>query len=90
MGHHNEHGIAEHMEVISADGAHVGTVDGVSHHRIKLTKKDGGHAAIEGGSHADHHHYLSLGLVAGVEGDKVRLSVASENVSNFLEEKDEG
>lgn len=81
--------IREDMEVISADGAHVGTVDGIKHDRIKLKKKDSGHPAVEGSSHAGHHHYLSIGLVAGVEGDKIRLSVSSENVSNFLEEKDE-
>ena len=29
--------IKEHMEVIGADGVHVGTVDGVEDGRIKLT-----------------------------------------------------
>ncbi len=33
-------GIREHMEVIGADGGHVGTVDKVEGDRIKLTKKD--------------------------------------------------
>lgn len=32
--------IKEHMEVIGADGVHVGTVD--EGNRIKLTKKDSG------------------------------------------------
>jgi hypothetical protein len=32
--------IKEHMEVIGADGVHVGTVDKVEGSRIKLTKKD--------------------------------------------------
>jgi len=32
--------ISEHMEVIGADGVHVGTVDHVDGDRIKLTKKD--------------------------------------------------
>ena len=32
--------IKEHMEVIGADGVHVGTVDKVEGGRIKLTKKD--------------------------------------------------
>lgn len=83
------HQLREDMEVISADGAHVGTIDGIKHDRIKLKKKDSGHPSVEGGSHEGHHHYLSLGLVAGVEDGKVRLSVASANVANFLEEKDE-
>ena len=34
--------IKEHMEVIGADGVHVGTVDKVEGSRIKLTKKDSG------------------------------------------------
>ncbi|MGJ4881689.1 DUF2171 domain-containing protein [Bradyrhizobium sp. HKCCYLRH1065] len=61
--------IREHMEVIGADGAHVGTVDRVDGNRIKLTRKDSGE-----GSHKGHHHFIDKGLVAEVEGDKVRLS----------------
>jgi hypothetical protein len=37
--------IKEHMEVIGADGVHVGTVDKVEGDRIKLTKKDSGEVA---------------------------------------------
>ncbi len=79
--------IREHMEVIGADGVHVGTVDKVEGDRIKLTKKDSG-AEIEGaeGSHAGHHHYISTGLVAEVEGDKVRLSATGANAVTFEEE----
>jgi hypothetical protein len=80
--------IREDMEVITADGVHVGTVDGLKNDRIKLKKRDSGKPAV--GSHEGHHHYLSIGLVAGVEGDRIRLSVASENVGQFLEEKHEG
>ncbi|MGJ5035418.1 MULTISPECIES: DUF2171 domain-containing protein [unclassified Bradyrhizobium] len=61
--------IREHMEVIGADGVHVGTVDRVDGNRIKLTRKDSGE-----GSHKGHHHFIDKGLVAEVEGDKVRLS----------------
>ena len=74
--------IKEHMEVIGADGAHVGTVDGVEGGRIKLTKADSGQ-----GSHQGHHHYISLGLVAGVEGDKVRLSANGDVAVQFEEEE---
>ena len=35
-------GIKEHMEVIGADGVHVGTVDRIEGGRIKLTKKIAG------------------------------------------------
>ena len=59
--------IKEHMEVIGADGVHIGTVDKIEGGRIKLTKKDSGE-----GSHKGHHHFIDKGLVAGVEGNKVR------------------
>ena len=74
--------IAEHMEVIGADGVHVGTVDKVEGDRIKLTKKDSG-------SHPGHHHYISQGLVAGIEGDQVRLS-ANGDVAVMFEEEEGG
>jgi hypothetical protein len=75
--------IREHMEVIGADGVHVGTVDRVEKDRIKLTKEDGGE-----GTHEGHHHYIDLGLVADVEGDQVRLS-ANADVAWSLEEEEE-
>ena len=80
--------IKEHMEVIGADGVHVGTVDHVDGERIKLTKADSG-AQIEGaeGAHSGHHHYISLGLVAEVEGDVVRLSATGANAVQFEEEE---
>ncbi|GAO40403.1 hypothetical protein SCH01S_48_00610 [Sphingomonas changbaiensis NBRC 104936] len=80
--------IREHMDVIGADGVHVGTVDHVEGDRIKLTKKDSG-ADVEGGqgAHAGHHHYISVGLVAGVEGDKVRLSATGANAAELFEEE---
>ncbi|HEX8466809.1 MAG TPA: DUF2171 domain-containing protein [Allosphingosinicella sp.] len=74
--------IREHMEVIGADGVHVGTVDQVEGRRIKLTKADSGQ-----GSHEGHHHYISLGLVAAVEGDKVRLSANGDVAVQFEEEE---
>ncbi len=73
--------IREHMEVIGADGVHVGTVDAIEGHRIKLTKKDSGE-----GRHEGHHHYISTGLVAGVEGDTVRLSANADVAVTFEEE----
>ena len=74
--------IKEHMEVIGADGVHVGTVDGIEGDRIKLTKRDSGM-----GSHEGHHHYISRGLVAEIEGDKVRLSANADVAVTFEEEK---
>jgi len=75
--------IREDMEVIGADGVHVGTVDRVEGGRIKLTRADSGQ-----GSHEDHHHYISLGLVATVEGDRVRLSANADVAVQFEEEKE--
>jgi hypothetical protein len=77
--------IKEHSEVIGADGIHVGTVDGVEGNRIKLTKKDSGE-----GSHEGHHHYISGGLVASVDGDTVRLSANADVAITFEEEEAEG
>lgn len=74
--------VREHMEVVGADGVHIGTVDKVEGDRIKLTLKDSG-------SHDDHHHYLSSGLVAAVEGDRVRLT-ANGDAAALLEEEEGG
>jgi len=77
--------VAEHMEVIGADGVHVGTVDKVDGNRIKLTKSDSG-----SGGHSGHHHYISEGLVAGIEGDQVRLSANADVAITFEEEESGG
>ena len=74
--------IREHMEVIGADGVHVGTVDKIDGDRIKLTKADSG-----AGSHEGHHHFISRGLVADVEGQQVRLSATAANALTFEEEE---
>lgn len=74
--------VKEHMEIIGADGVHVGTVDHVDGDRIKLVKADSG-------SHGDHHHYVSGGLVAAVDGNQVRLS-ASGASAVLLEEEEDG
>ena len=42
--------IKEHMEVIGADGVHVGTVDRVENNRIKLVKSDSGEGKHRGSS----------------------------------------
>jgi hypothetical protein len=76
--------IREHMEVIGADGVHIGTVDRLEGDRIKLTKEDSGQ-----GSHLGHHHYISTALVAEVEGGKVRLSANADVAVTFEEEADD-
>ena len=74
--------VKEHMEVIGADGVHVGTVDKVEGGRIKLTKKDSGE-----GSHKGHHHFIPLSLVASVDGNIVRLSANADVAVEFEEEQ---
>jgi len=79
----NDQGIKSGMEIIGADGIHVGTVDGVDGNRIRLKKKD------SFGEHRGHAHYIELGFVAGVEGSKVRLS-ANADIAVTLEEEPSG
>jgi hypothetical protein len=74
--------VREHMEIVGADGVRIGTVDKVEGNRIKLTRADSG-------SHADHHHYLSEGLIAGIEGNTIRLS-ANGDAAILLEEEEGG
>lgn len=74
--------IKEHMEIIGADGVHIGTVDSVEGDRIKMTRADSG-------SHSNHHHYIAGGLVAAVDGAQVRLSAAGD-AAVLLEEEEGG
>ena len=76
--------IREHMEVIGADGAHLGTVDRVEGDRIKLIRADSGIG------HEQHHHYVPRGLVAGVEGDRVRLSANADVAADLFEQEESG
>jgi len=72
------------MEVIGADGVHLGTVDKVEDNRIKLVRADSGVA------HEDHHHFIPRGLVAEVEGDKVRLTARADVVADLFEQEEGG
>ena len=76
--------IREHMEVIGADGAHIGTVDRVEDNRIKLIRAD------SGVGHEQHHHFIPKGLVAEVEGDKVRLTARGDVVADLFEQEQSG
>ena len=69
--------IREHMEVIGADGGHIGTVDAVEGDRLKLTKTDRG----SGGE----HRFLPLSLIEELDADAVRMSFTSEIVTDFWE-----
>jgi hypothetical protein len=68
--------IKEHADIIGADGVHVGTVDHLDGHRIKLTRQD---------SIDQKHHYIPIGLVADIEDGTVRLS-ANADVAITLED----
>jgi len=74
--------IREHMEVIGADGVHIGTVDRVEDNRIKLIRADSGIG------HEEHHHYIPRGLVAEVEGEKVRLTARGDVVADLFEQEE--
>src|SRR5437764_1046904 len=76
--------IREHMEVIGADGAHIGTVDRVEDNRIKLIRSDSGIG------HEEHHHYIPRGLVAEVEGNQVRLTARGDVVADLFEQEESG
>jgi hypothetical protein len=76
--------IREHMEVIGADGAKIGTVDRVEGNRIKLIRAD------SGVGHEEHHHFIPRGLVAEVEGDRVRLSARGDVVADLFEQEQTG
>ena len=74
--------IAQNMEVIGVDGVHVGTVDGVANGRIRLAKRDSGE-----GQHKGHTHFIDLGLVVDVEGQRIRLSANAAVAVTFEEEQ---
>ena len=63
--------IREHMEVVGADGKHIGKVDHVRGGDIQLTRSMG----------VGSHHLLPIDLVDRVD-DKVRLSVTEDEAKN--------
>lgn len=64
--------IREHMEVVGADGGHVGTVDRLERGQLRLTRRDD-----PDGSGA-HHHAIPLGSILRVEGDRVWLTLPAQ------------
>ncbi len=67
----NPNSIREHMEVLGADGVHVGTVDRVEGARVKLTRTD---PIAEG-----HHHFLDFDEIEKVDS-KVNLNKESSEL----------
>ena len=68
--------IREHMDVIGADGVHLGTVDRVEDNRIKLIRADSGMG------HENHHHYIPKGLVG--------LTARGDVVADLFEQEESG
>ncbi|UVC13637.1 DUF2171 domain-containing protein [Mesorhizobium onobrychidis] len=62
--------IREHMEVIGADGVHVGTVDKVEGQRIKLTKRDSGEGAHRG------HQKIRPHLITAINYGPILITAA--------------
>jgi hypothetical protein len=62
--------VKEHMDVVGSDNEHVGTVDKVEGHRIKLARKDP--------SAGGEHHYIDLSKVSSVQDGKVRLACSAQ------------
>jgi hypothetical protein len=67
--------IREHMEVLSSDGKHVGTVDRVEGERIKLTKSDP--------ASGDQHHFIGLDAVESIEDGKVCLNTTEQETRDM-------
>lgn len=67
--------IKEDMKVVGSDDQHVGTVDKIEGDQIKLTKAD---------SENGKHNFISVDLVALVDGNSVKLSsTAAEAKGQF-------
>ena len=73
------HDIQPQMEIIGADGGPIGTVDSVDDHHITLVP-------ATAGAHKGHVHRISRGLIAGIEGETVRLSANADVALTFEEE----
>jgi len=76
--------IREHMKIIGADGAPIGTVDRIEGNRIKMIRADSGIG------HENEHHYIPKGLGAEVEGDTVRLTARGDVVADLFEQEQSG
>ena len=75
----NSTNIKERMEIVGADGVHVGTVDRLEGDRLNLTRPNGAKPRDA------RQHYLPAGLIASVTDNKVHLS-ANGNVTTKFDE----
>lgn len=65
------------MEVIGADGGHVGKVERIEGSRIRLDPQDWT------GENRGTAHYVPLDQVSGIEGDKVRLTLDAKAATSI-------
>ncbi|GGY91411.1 DUF2171 domain-containing protein [Novosphingobium colocasiae] len=61
--------IREHMEVTTAGGQHVGTVDEVKDDQIKLTRTDSADGA---------HHFIAFDAVDKIDDNRVYLKAGTQ------------
>ncbi|OWK30614.1 DUF2171 domain-containing protein [Sphingomonas mucosissima] len=71
--------VKEHMDVVGADGTHVGTVDKVRGDRILLTKND---PEAEG-----HHHSIPSSWIASVDTNVTLSKTADEAKKHWRDEE---
>jgi len=74
--------VREHMEVVSNDDEHIGTVDKIVRDRIILTKSDPESGGV--------HHSLSCSDVDRVEGDRVILDCTADQARNRWRDESRG
>lgn len=74
--------VSENMEVVGADGGHVGTVDKVGDDRIVLNRKDENAAGI--------HYSLPCSWVEAVEENRVTLNRTAEQAMTEWKAEDRG
>lgn len=75
--------IQPNMEIVGADGVHLGIVDHMDGDRVKVKRKD-----LEHGVDLPHHHYIPLANIADIYENKVWLSADADNANQLFEEKD--
>jgi len=72
--------IPQHAEILSSDGAHIGTVDSVEGDFLKLTRSDSADGA---------HHYLPLTALAALEGNRVTTLMNRSATESLLQDSAE-
>lgn len=73
------------MEIVGADGVHVGIVDHLDGDRIKLKRKDPEHGIDE-----KFHRYIPVTNIASTESGKIWLSAKADLVAVLEEENKAG